>query len=163
MCHTAYIVYLKRELKMFSASPAESEISLGPTPAPPPAPPATANKVNTTTEAKWSRDPAQHGVLSSLAFPCLTICQVECKGFIIPPAICQSLPCEDWRPISLFVHLSLTIITKIGVLALLCYFLRMRGVVGDGCKHWFKGSQQWESRGAWNVSICPNLARTAAI
>ncbi len=26
-----------------------------------------------------------------------------------------------------------------------------------------KGSQQWESRGARNVSICPNLARTAAI
>ncbi len=27
----------------------------------------------------------------------------------------------------------------------------------------FKGSRQWESRGVWNVSNCPNLARTAAI
>ncbi len=26
-----------------------------------------------------------------------------------------------------------------------------------------KGTRQWESRGVWNVSICPNLARTAAI
>jgi hypothetical protein len=26
-----------------------------------------------------------------------------------------------------------------------------------------KGSRQWESRGVWNVSICPNLARPAAI
>jgi hypothetical protein len=26
-----------------------------------------------------------------------------------------------------------------------------------------KGSRQWESRGVWNVSNCPNLARTTAI
>ncbi len=26
-----------------------------------------------------------------------------------------------------------------------------------------KGSRQWESRGVRNVSICPNLAQTAAI
>ena len=67
---------------MFSASPAEREISLGPA-APPPAP-ATANKV-TTTEAKGRREPVQRGVLSSLAFPCLTLCQVSVwssKGFL---------------------------------------------------------------------------------
>ncbi len=29
--------------------------------------------------------------------------------------------------------------------------------------HVLKGSQQWESRGVRNLSICPNLARTAAI
>ncbi len=29
--------------------------------------------------------------------------------------------------------------------------------------HSFKGSRQWESRRVWSVSICPNLARTAAI
>jgi hypothetical protein len=29
--------------------------------------------------------------------------------------------------------------------------------------HALKGSRQWESRGIWNVSNCPNLARTAAI
>ncbi len=81
MSYSVYIVYLKRELKMFSASPAESEISLGPAP---PAP-ATANKVNTTTEAKGRREPVQRGVLSSLAFPCLTLCQVSVwssKGFL---------------------------------------------------------------------------------
>jgi hypothetical protein len=61
MSYSVYIIYLKRELKMFSASPAESEISFDPAPAP-----ATANKV-TTTEAKGRREPAPHGVLSSLA------------------------------------------------------------------------------------------------
>jgi hypothetical protein len=63
MSYSVYIVYLKRELKMFSASPAESEISFGP--APPPPAPATANKVTTTTGAKGRREPAQHGVLSN--------------------------------------------------------------------------------------------------
>ncbi len=33
----------------------------------------------------------------------------------------------------------------------------------DTSSKFIKGSQQWESRGARNVSICPNLARTAAI
>ncbi len=48
--------------------------------------------------------------------------------------------------------------------------IRIRGSVpldyGSGsCSffQWLKGSRQWESWGVWNVSVCPNLARTSAI